>query len=103
VRVTSHREDATAVLKIAKDQSSQRVLSVSGTNSPTEYEVFYTVIYSVEAAGTVLIEPQTLSLTRDYSFDETALLAKEHEQEQIRAALAQQLAGLVLRRMAVLQ
>jgi LPS-assembly lipoprotein len=102
VRVTTHRAEATAVLRITKDQSSQRVLSVSGSNSPTEYEVFYTVIYAVESGGTELIEPQTLSLTRDYSFDETALLAKEHEQEQIRTALARQLADLVMHRLAVL-
>ena len=49
------------------------------------------------------LPPQVLTLSRDYSFDETAVLAKEHEQEMIRAALARELAGLVMRRLTALQ
>ena len=45
---------------------------------------------------------EELRLTRDLSFDETQILAKEREQETLRAALAQDLAALVLRRLAAL-
>jgi LPS-assembly lipoprotein len=44
----------------------------------------------------------TLTQTRDYSFDETAILAKEQEQEIIRRALAHDIAALVLRRLAAI-
>jgi LPS-assembly lipoprotein len=101
-KVTDHAKDATAVVKIIKDQSGQRVLSVSARNTPEEYEVFYTVEYSVASGGTELIPRQKLELTRDYSYDTTAVLAKEREQAVLREALAQDLAGLVLRRLASL-
>jgi LPS-assembly lipoprotein len=101
-KVTEHSKDATAVVKIIKDQSGQRVLSVSARNTPEEYEVFYTVEYSVASGGTELIPRQKLELTRDYSYDTTAVLAKEREQAVLREALAQDLAGLVLRRLASL-
>jgi LPS-assembly lipoprotein len=89
-------------VKIIKDQSGQRVLSVSARNTPEEYEVFYAVEYSVASGGTELIPPQKLELTRDYSYDTTAVLAKQREQAVLREALAQDLAGLVLRRLASL-
>lgn len=101
-QVTDRATDATAVVKIIKDQSGQRVLSVSARNTPEEYEVFYAVEYSVTSGGAELIAPQPLELTRDYSYDTTAVLAKQREQAILREALAQDLAALVLRRLASL-
>ena len=43
--------NATAVVRIIKDESGQRVLSVSARNTPEEYEVFYAVEYSVASGG----------------------------------------------------
>jgi LPS-assembly lipoprotein len=117
VRLTTTRQDATAIVKIIKDQSGQRVLSISGCdrgqettcNTPEEYEVFYTIEYSVDGlsqqgggASAELIAPQKLELTRDFSYDVTAVLAKQREQAVLREALARDLAGLVVRRLASL-
>jgi LPS-assembly lipoprotein len=102
VRVAAERGQATAVVAISTDDSGQRVLSVSAQNTPTEYEVFYTVTFRVQAGGKELLAPQTVTLTRDYSFDERALLAKEHEEEALRAALANDIVGIVMRRLASL-
>jgi len=101
-RITTTREDAGAVLRIRKDESGRRVLSVSARNTPQEYEVFYKVEYSVEVAGEEVVPAQTLELVNDYSFDEAALLAKEREEAGLRAALARDLAGLLLRRLSSL-
>ena len=101
-QVVERSTDATAVVRILKDESGQRVLSVSARNTPEEYEVFYAVEYSVTSGGTELIAPQRLEVTRDYSYDTTAVLAKQREQAILREALAQDLASLVLRRLASL-
>lgn len=93
---------ASAVVEVLRDESGQRVLSVSAENRPTEYEVFYTVEYRVRAGDRELLPSQRLTLTREYSFDERALLAKQQENELLRAALARDLAGLVMRRLAAL-
>jgi LPS-assembly lipoprotein len=94
--------DASAIVKILADQSGQRVLSVSARNTPEEYEVFYAIEYSVAGRNGELIPPQRLELTRDYSFDENALLAKQREQAILREALARDLAALVVRRLSAL-
>ena len=101
-QLTQRRDDATAVVKISKDLTGQRVLSVSASNTPQEYEVFYSVEYSVETHGNELIGTQTLELTQDYSYEETSVLAMQREQATLREALARDLANLVLRRLAAL-
>lgn len=101
-RLTNNENEATAVVKIIKDESGQRVLTVSGRNTPEEYEVFYTIEYSVNGRTEELIAPEKLELTRDYSYDETAVLAKQKEQSILREALARDLAGQVVRRLAAL-
>ena len=93
---------ASAVIHLRKDETSREVLSVSARNTPGEYEVYYTVQYSVSAGGSELLALQQVTLTRDFSYDETAVLAKEHEEQSLRAALADELAGLMLRRLAAL-
>lgn len=101
-RMTSNRNEATAVVRIRKDEAGQRMLPVSARNTLEEYEVFYTVEYSVSGRNGELIPLQTLELARDYSYDRTAALAKQREQTVLREALARDLAGLVIRRVASL-
>jgi LPS-assembly lipoprotein len=102
------RAEATAIVRVQKDETGQSVLSVSARNTPEEIEVFYKVEYSVEAVenslgtGQELIAAQTLMLTRDYNYDERALLAKQRERAILQQSLARGLADLVLRRLVTL-
>jgi LPS-assembly lipoprotein len=89
---------ADTVLRVTKDRTGRRVLSVSSRNTPQEYEVFYTVEYSIDRAGKEVVSMQPLELTRNFSFDESRLLAKDREEEVLRDAMAQDLATLVVRR-----
>ncbi len=101
-KLVRDRDGAGVVLRIRKDTSGRRVLAVSARNTPQEYEVYYAIEYSVEVGGKEVIPVQTLELVNDFSYDEAALLAKEREEAGLRAALARDLAGLVLRRLASL-
>ena len=101
-RLVPVRSEATGVIRIRRDESGQRILSVSARNTPEEYEAFYSIEYSVDGPKGELISPQKLELTRDYSYDETAVLGKQREQAILREALARDLAGLVVRRLAAL-
>jgi len=91
--------EADAVVRITNDRTGRRVLSVSARNTPQEFEIFYVVEYSIDAGGEQVVPPQRLELTRNISFDESQLLAKDREQEILRDAMARDLAGLVLRRL----
>jgi LPS-assembly lipoprotein len=93
---------ASAVIHLHKDETGRELLSVSASNTPSEFEVYYTVEYSVSAGGSDLLARQQVTLTRNFSYDEAAVLAKEHEEQSLRVALADELAGLMLRRLATL-
>lgn len=91
-----------ATISVHEDELIERILSVSARNIPTEYELTYRVQFSVDSGGQTLIEREEISATRDISFDEAQLLAKEREQEILRQALARDLVALVMRRIAAL-
>ena len=94
-------DQATAVVHVdvLDAAASPHVLSVSAQNRPTEYQVTYTVRFSVTAGGKELLSPQQVSAQRSYSFDESLLLAKEHEQAILQQAMGQDLADIVMRRL----
>jgi LPS-assembly lipoprotein len=101
-QLTPQKDKASAVVSILRDNVTRRVLSVSATNQPNQYEVTYTVGFSVSAADQELLPPQELTATRTYSFDERLLLAKNHEEEILRQDMARDLADMVMRRLASL-
>ncbi len=101
-QVTDRSTDATAVVHVIEDTVTPRVVAVSATNLPREYEITYTVRFSVTAGGKDLLAPQDVSATRDYAFDEYVVLAKDNEDAILRAALAHNLVDIVMRRLSSL-
>ena len=92
-----NKGDSTAVVSILKDSFTKRVLSVSATNQPNEYEITYAVRVSVTEGDKELLPPQDVTATRTYSFSEPLLLAKGHEEDSLRADMANDLADRVMR------
>ena len=91
-----------ATLSVAQDRITERVLTVSARNIPTDYELTYEVEVGVRGAGRELMAVEALNLSRVYSFDEAKLLAKDREKAILQEALARDLAGVVLRRLSTL-
>ena len=101
-QLAPRREDATAVVRVHVDEHGRDVLSISAGNTPQEYEVYYVVEYSVHAGEEEILPRQRLRLTRDYAYDDTAVLAKQHEEDDLLEALARDLAALVTGRLSAL-
>lgn len=98
LEIVASPEEAGATLTITEDQTGQRVLSVSARNIPREYEIFYTVTFSLQTGDDAVIEPESLIATRSYTYDETQVLGKAQEERILRRALADDLARQVVRR-----
>lgn len=93
---------ATGTVRILTDDVTKKILSVSVKNIPREYELTYTIEFSVSSKDTELLPAQKVSVTRSYSFDETMLLAKENEAEVLREGMARDLVSIVMRRLSTL-
>lgn len=96
VEIVDSPVEATATFSIASDDTGQRVLSVSARNVPTEFEVFYTVVYGVDTTDRSLLPVRTQTLTRDYTWDETLVLGKEKEEQLLREAIVEDLVRVVM-------
>ena len=102
VQLADTPDNSTAILSIRIDETNQRVLSVSGRNVPTEYEVYYTVEYSLASGEKVLLSPQDITLTRDYTYDTTKVLGKSREEAVLREAVVKDLVRTVLKQISSL-
>ena len=88
---------SSAVISILEDQMVRRVVSVSATNQPNQYELTYTVRVAVTSGDKELLPSQEVTVTRTYSFSEPLLLAKGHEEDSLREDMANDLADRVMR------
>ena len=88
--------DATSIFNILTDITDQRVVSVSARNVPTEYEVYYIVNYSLESGQITLMEPRNQIQTLVYTWDETLVLGKQAEQQELRIAIVGDLVRIVM-------
>jgi LPS-assembly lipoprotein len=103
VDVVESPREATAEFSILADDTGQRVLSVSARNIPREYEVYYTINYRLSDGNKVLMQPESRTMTRDYTYDETRVLGKEKEEELLREAIADDLVRVVLMQLSSLE
>ncbi len=101
-KLSEQRDDASGVVHILNERSQRRVLSVGSAGRASEYELFEEVSFALEdPQGTVLLEPQTLRMTRDLVFDDTQLLGKVSEAEVIRRQMQRDLARQIITRIQV--
>jgi LPS-assembly lipoprotein len=93
-----------AHVRVLRDRVTERVLTVSSRNIPTDYELTHDVRVAVDGPdGRELMPQEDFTLTRVYSFDERKLLAKEREKDLLLAAMARDMSSVVLRRLGSLQ
>ena len=92
---------AASTLRISEAWSTVP-LSVDQFARVREYVVRYRVEFSLtDAAGTVLVAPQTVELSREYTYDTTASAGSPAEQELIQRELRRDMQGAILRRLDV--
>lgn len=101
VRMTDDRTRAGAVLSIVQDSFGRRVLSVGASGRAQEYELIYTVRVELsDRAGKVLYRLPPIRRTRDFLFDEAAVLGMEREQQILYEDMRKDIVQDVIRRLA---
>lgn len=98
-----NRDGATATIEVTKDVFQQVTLAVSATNIPTEYEITYSITFAVQGPDKQLLAPQTVSLSKDFSYDVNLQLAKEHEADILRQQMARDLVSIAMHRLTSLK
>ena len=84
-RVLSSPAEAQSIITISNEVLKKRVLSVDAQGRAAEYELIYTLLFTItKADATVIVPQQKIDLSRDFRFDPNNVLAKDAEEAQIR-------------------
>jgi LPS-assembly lipoprotein len=101
VQVVSTPDAAQVVLYLRNESAEQRVLTVSSVSGKlAEVELnFHIEMEARTPDDTVLLQKQIISLLRDHSFDETAVLAMWAEEEMMREDMLRDIVARIMRRL----
>jgi LPS-assembly lipoprotein len=100
VETVEDRSQATATLRIISNNHGRRVLAVDDKGKVREYQLYTILSFEVKGIkNKLLLDNQTLTLTRDFVFDENNVLGKVAEAELLREDMEDDLARLILYRL----
>jgi LPS-assembly lipoprotein len=84
VHLATSAKDASTVLHILKEEITQQLLSVSGTQQTRQYNLILTVTFQLEnSKGVDLTPPQTVSETRTLTIQTSQILGGSNEASQM--------------------
>ncbi len=100
VDVQDNSGPGVAELRVPQAQFSTNTLTVSGLSRVTEYTVSYHVNFDVVGAdGKLLLAPQDIEMSRNYSYDATNTVGNSAQVEQIQQSLNDDMVQAVLFRL----
>jgi LPS-assembly lipoprotein len=104
VVIASNPQDAQARFEVLSEARNKAVLSLNNLGRVREYLLTYTLVFQVRgAAGGLLLGPTEITLRRNLTFSEEALLAKEGEEALLYRDMQSDLVQQVMRRLAALK
>jgi LPS-assembly lipoprotein len=103
-RVVDAPLDAQVVMEVLSDTREKVVLGTTATGQTREFQLRLRLRFKLRsAAGKELIAPTELVLTRDVSFNESAVLAKEGEEVLLYRTMQTDMVAQVMRRLAAVK
>jgi LPS-assembly lipoprotein len=100
-RVVDTPKSAQAVFQLIGATQEKEILSLTGAGRVREYRLHYRVTYRVhDPKGRDLIPSTTLNQTRDVTFNDSAVLAKEAEDQLLYRDMQTDMVQQILRQLA---
>ena len=100
VTIVNNAKDADLLLEFLSETYDRRILSLSGRGRVTEYELLYNLNFRIRDAGSELWGPvQTIEGRRDFSYDDTQVLAKSYEETRLREDMQADAVREIMRRL----
>lgn len=100
IKLVSVPEQADMQLDLMSEGYEKRILSLSGGGKVREFELLYRANFRTRETGSELWGPaQSVEGRRDYSYDDTQLLAKEGEEARLNSDMRSDAVREILRRL----
>ena len=100
-RVVDDPKTADAVLLFIEESRQKEILSLTSAGRVREFQLRYRVGFRVhDGKGTDFVPPSTIQLTRDVTFNDTEILAKEQEEQLLFRDMQSDMVQQIIRRLA---
>ena len=99
IPLSESKATADTIIIISNDDFKERVITVSSSNYPKEFEINLEVTWTLIHQNESIIESAQYKEMGDYSFNRNQILGKANESTFIKESLANQLAEKIFLRM----
>lgn len=100
-RVVDDAAKADAIMQFTEEGRLKEVLSLTGTGKVREFQLRYRVGFRVhDGKGTDFVPQSVIQLTRDVTFNDAEILAKEQEEQILFRDMQTDMVQQILRRLA---
>jgi LPS-assembly lipoprotein len=100
-KVIDDPKKADAILELSGESREKIILSLTGTGRVREFRLRYRMGYRVhDGKGGEYVPPSVVQLQRDVTYDDSAILAKEAEEQLLFRDMQSDMVQQVLRRLA---
>lgn len=104
VKILETGEGADLQLELIGEESEKRIMSLSGKGVVREYELYYRVHYRTRLANAEIWTPvQTVESRRDFSYNDSQLLAKQGEEKRLNENMQKDVLSALMRRLSALK
>ena len=100
-KVVDDPKAAEAILQFTEETRNKEILSLSGTGRVREFQLRYRVGFRVhDGKGLDFVPQSVIQLTRDVTFNDAEILAKEQEEQLLFRDMQTDMVQQILRRLA---
>ena len=100
-RVVDDPKEAEAVLEFTEETRQKEILSLTGAGRVREFQLRYRVAFRVrDGEGGDYVPTSTIQLTRDVTFNDAEILAKEAEEQLLYRDMQTDMVQQIMRRLA---
>lgn len=104
ITILQSPKDAELRLELVGEENEKRILSLAGTGTVNEYELYYRVHYRTKLAGQdTWSDVYTIESRRDYTYSDAALLAKQTEEQKLNENMQDDVLNGLMRRLSALK
>ena len=103
-RIVDDAESADAIFQQLTNSRQKSILSVNALGRVREYRLQLSYTFRVvNRQGQVLVAPNEVTLTRDVTYDDSSILAKNQEEELLWRDMTNDLVNQIMRRLSVIK
>ena len=100
-RVVNDPQAAQALIQFFEEAREREILSLTGTGRVREFQLRYRVRWRLhDGKGGEFVPQNTIQLTRDVTFNDTEILAKEQEEQLLYRDMQADMVQQIIRRLA---